>query len=121
MSAVVKKAVEEIREAIINSIGCAVAEGSLPLEPIPAFAIEIPADRSHGDYASNVAMVSAKAFHMAPRKIAEIITNNLHTDETYIEKCEIAGPGFINFFVKQDFYSDIVAAVSYTHLTLPTN
>ena len=111
MSAVVKKAVEEIREAIINSIGCAVAEGSLPLEPIPAFAIEIPADRSHGDYASNVAMVSAKAFHMAPRKIAEIITNNLHTDETYIEKCEIAGPGFINFFVKQDFYSDIVADV----------
>ena len=53
-------------------------------------------------------MVSARAFHAAPRKIAEAITNNLSLDGTYFDRFEIAGPGFINFFLSKQFYVDVL-------------
>lgn len=111
MSEVVKKATSEIREIIMNAAGQAVAAGEFPAESMPSFNVEVPADRTHGDFASNAAMVSAKAFRMAPRKIAETLLNNMNFDGRYIERCEIAGPGFMNFFVRPVFYADIVEDV----------
>ncbi|MBQ8922314.1 MAG: arginine--tRNA ligase [Oscillospiraceae bacterium] len=92
-------------------MGELVAEGIFPAEPLPAFTIEIPADRAHGDFAANVAMVSAKALHMAPRKIAETIAERLNLTGSYFDKVEIAGPGFMNFFLAQKWYSDVIANV----------
>ena len=101
----------EARSLILDALGRLVADGTFSAEPIPAFNIEIPADRAHGDFASNVAMVSAKALHMAPRKIAEAIQSALILDGSYFDKVEIAGPGFMNFYLGQRWYSEAVRAV----------
>ena len=87
----------------------AIAAGELPEGDGPSFVIEVPGDRTHGDLATNVAMVSAKAFRSAPRKIAEAIVAHLNLNGTYFEKVEIAGPGFLNFFLSPNYYGAIVA------------
>ena len=112
MSNIPEKSEKAIKSAVIEALGRAVAKGQLAAEPIPDFKIEIPADRKKGDYATNAAMVSAKAFHMAPVKIAEIIKENLDLSDTYASSAEIAGPGFINFRLSPVFYSDILADIS---------
>ena len=100
--------VNNLRTAIIDSMGRAIAQNQLPAVPVPDFAIEIPSDRSHGDLATNAAMVSAKAFKMPPRKIAEILTQNLELSGTNLARFEIAGPGFINFFYDNSFYTSVL-------------
>jgi arginyl-tRNA synthetase len=79
--------------------------------PLPAFNIEIPADKSNGDFATNAALCSAKALKMPPRKIAEMITEKLSFADLPFSKCEIAGPGFINFFLGDKWYSDTVSGI----------
>ena len=99
MSKLVQQATEQLRQRLVDAANAAMAAGALPQGDVPDFAIEVPADRTHGDYATNMAMVSAKTFRQAPRKIAEIITEHLDLSDTYLDRCEIAGPGFINFFL----------------------
>ena len=111
MSLIVNKVTDQINEMILEAMGKAVADGTLPAEPCPAFTIEQPADSSHGDFACNVAMVSARAFRKAPRAIAEAIVGHINTQDTYITKVEIAGPGFINFFTNEAYFSDILLDV----------
>ncbi len=106
-----EQSVFEIRNAILDALGQAVADGALPSEPIPEFKIEIPADRTHGDYAANVAMVSARAFRMAPRAIAEAIVSRLDLSATMAQSAEIAGAGFINFRLAPRFYAGILAEI----------
>lgn len=109
MSAIVKHTELQLKDAIVKAVTAAIAAGNLPEGEIPSFVIEVPGDRNHGDLATNVAMVSAKAFRSAPRKIAETIVAHLDLTGTYFEKAEIAGPGFLNFFLSPAYYSDIVA------------
>ncbi len=111
MSNLIKQASEEMREIILNAMGRLVADGKLPAEPIPAFNIEIPADTSHGDFATNAAMLCAKPFKMPPRKIADMICENLILDGSSFERAEAAGPGFINFFLGRRWFSNTVANV----------
>ena len=111
MSKLVEQSTANLRTLIIEAIGKAITAGQLPSEPIPDFTIEVPADRSHGDWATNVAMVSAKAFKLAPRKIAEAIASNISLNNSYFKSCEIAGPGFLNFFLNEQFYVDVVKEV----------
>ncbi len=68
--------------------------------------IEIPKDKSHGDFSINTAMKLTKLLKMPPRDIAKSLTDAFSFDGTYIEKCEIAGPGFINFYLKSDWLYD---------------
>lgn len=103
--------VTNLRTAIIDAMGRAMSENELPLTPTPSFTIETPSDRTHGDLASNVAMVSAKAFKLAPRKIAEIITKYIELEGTNLERCEIAGPGFINLFYSQSYYTSVIREI----------
>ena len=65
--------------------------------------IELPKEKKNGDFSANIAMKNAKQFGQPPRKIAEILVENLEIDNT-ISKCEIAGPGFINFYLDDTFY-----------------
>ncbi|MCD7722928.1 MAG: arginine--tRNA ligase [Clostridiales bacterium] len=108
MSQIVKNVELTLKEKITDALGRAVAAGSLSGEIIPAFSIEKPANRANGDYSSNVAMASAKAFKMPPRKIAECIAENIDLAGTYFERLEIAGGGFLNFFLSQKYYGDIL-------------
>ena len=92
----------------IESIIKLSANKAFSREDLPQFAIETPANREHGDFAVNAAMAWARELHAAPRAIAEKLIENADFSDTYIEKCEIAGPGFINFFLSDKFYADIV-------------
>lgn len=111
MSLLVKETQKDLRSRIIDALGRAVANGGLPAEPIPDFNIEKPANSANGDFSANVALAGAKAFKCAPGKIAESIINNLDLDGTLFEKAEIAGPGFLNFYLSQKYYSEIVKDV----------
>ncbi len=108
MSVIVKKAKEQIESVIKNAALKAMENGALCEAELPAFSVEVPANRDHGDYAVNAAMVWARAFRNAPRKIAEIITENADFGGTYIDRAEIAGPGFINLFLNDSYYADIL-------------
>lgn len=111
MSNLIKQASNQLNDIILSSLGALVANGIIPNEPISPFLIEIPNDKTHGDFASNVAMSSAKSFKMPPRKIAELILTEIVLEGSYFEKAEIAGPGFINFFLKRDWFSAVVENV----------
>ena len=108
MSQIVMKVTNNLRDLLNNSVKSAYHNGELIKDRVSNFLIEIPADRNHGDFATNIAMVSAKIFRLSPRKIAEIIVSNLNLDNTMFKKVEIAGPGFINFFLGESFYSSIL-------------
>ena len=77
MADCIREAADQLHELLMEGLGRMVAEEKVPAVPLPAFRVEIPADKSHGDFAANVAMVSAKAFRMAPRKIAELILESI--------------------------------------------
>ena len=111
MSKIVALAESQLKEAILSALGKAVAAAELPAESIPAFGVEIPGDRAHGDLSANAAMVSTRAFRLPPRKIAEIIEKHLVLEGTFFEKAEVAGPGFLNFFLSPAFYAAVVADV----------
>ena len=111
MSKIVKTTRESIKDIIVNAAKKSIAAGTLPEAELPDFNVEVPSDRAHGDFAVNAAMVWAKAFRSNPRKIAEALANNFVFDGTYIEKAEIAGPGFINLFLSDRYYAAIVSDV----------
>ena len=111
MSKVVAVAKNQIENIIYTAAKSVVADGVLPEAELTPFKIEIPQNRDHGDYAVNAAMVWSKAFRNAPRKIAELLTERFDFSNSYIKSCEIAGPGFINFFLADNYYADIVSDV----------
>lgn len=108
MSQLTKKAENQVRTIITDALTKAMDGGALPKAEIPQFLVEIPADTSHGDYASNVAMASARVFHKSPAEIAAKIIENSDLSGSFFEKTEAAGPGFLNFFLSPDFNSAVV-------------
>jgi len=95
---------EEIKQAVLKA-GLA-AEGE-----IPAVLLETPKDKSHGDYSTNMAMQLARIAKKAPRQIAEAIQENMDLSKGSVEKIDIAGPGFINFYMNNSYLTDLVPAV----------
>ncbi len=112
MSKTVDKAQNQIKQLVIGAIEKAQEKELLVRAEAPAFGVEVPADRTNGDFSTNAAMVGARAFRLPPRKIAEAICSNMCLEGTYFEKVEIAGPGFINFFLCDDYYSDILLEIN---------
>ena len=108
MSKLVKQTELELKEKIMDALGRAVADGVLDEAPLPAFIIEVPKERQNGDYSTNVAMAGAKAFHKEPRVIAQAIVDRLDLADTVFDRAEIAGPGFINFFLGNRFYAAVL-------------
>lgn len=104
---------EELRSIVSEAIQKAVEKGSLPTPPdgIPSFLIEQPADPTHGDFATNAAMAGARAFRKPPRAIAEAIIENLALEGTHFSHAEVAGPGFINFFVSDRWFADVLIRI----------
>ena len=108
---IIENAKNDVKEIVINALGRLVADEKIPPEPVPAFAVEIPNDKSHGDFSCNAALVSAKAFKKSPRDIAALIVDSAVLDGTVFEKIELAGPGFLNFFVGKSWFAGAVNAV----------
>ena len=111
MSKLVKQATNELHKLIVNALEKAIADGEIPEAEIPAFNIEVPANRDNGDYSSNIAFVCAKTFRRAPKMIADLVAKNIQLDGTYFDSCTVAGAGFINFTLSKDFYADILLDV----------
>lgn len=111
MSKIVKKTEIELKNIIEQAVKKAVSNGALPEAEMPQFNIEKPANKDNGDYSTNVAMAGARAFKKAPRIIAEAIVSCIDLDGTAFDRVEIAGPGFMNFFLSQQFYSNVLKDV----------
>lgn len=102
----------KIESTLKQELKTAIITASLAAETdIPEINLEKSKNKSHGDYAANIAMQLAKIAKKAPRQIAEDIVAHLDVEKANIEKVEIAGPGFINIFMKQDFLSDVIQTV----------
>ena len=111
MSKIVSKTEDTLRNIIENAIKSAIACGDLIEADIPDFIIEKPANKANGDFSSNAAMAGARAFKKAPRMIAEAIVSKIDLADTLFEKVEIAGPGFLNFYLSQRYYAEILKDV----------
>ena len=111
MSKTNRNVYENLRSKIEAAIREAMAQGALPEGELPSFVLEEPADRSHGDIATNVAMAGARTFRMAPAKAAAIILEHLDLENSFIEKYEIAGPGFINFFLSKNYFAAVLREI----------
>lgn len=111
MSKLVEKTNHILKNKLIGAVESTIASGDLPQAEIPQFIIEMPANKANGDYSSNIAMAGARAFKQAPRMIAEAIAKHIELEDTLFERLEIAGPGFLNFFLSQQYYSEIIKDV----------
>lgn len=100
---------EQLIQAINSSVKSAQESGMLPQGEMPAFVLEVPPKKDMGDFATNAAMQSARVFHRKPRDIAEAIINFLSAD--FIDHAVIAGPGFINFYLKESVLYDSFASI----------
>ena len=106
----VNNVIENLRTALIAGAENAKAKGKISYETLPAFVLEVPKDKSHGDFASNIALVLAKEAKMRPRDIASAISEEIAENEL-IAKIEIAGAGFLNFFLSNSWLYEVLPLV----------
>ncbi len=111
MSNMIQAARQQVSALTQGAYEKAAAAGLLPAGAEVKATVEIPKDTAHGDYASSFAMAGAKALHMAPRAIAQIIVDNLELEGSFFQKVEIAGPGFLNFTLGPRWYGEVLASV----------
>lgn len=111
MSKLVKETENILRQKLVDAVSAAIAAGELPDEETAEFIIEIPSNKANGDYSSNIAMACARCFKKAPRMIAQSIADHIDLRDTLFERVEIAGPGFLNFFLSGSYYSEILKDV----------
>lgn len=108
MSYLVKETQEKLREIIIAAVDKAIENGELAQGELPDFIIEKPNDKKNGDFSTNIAMAGARVYRKAPVMIAKSIVDNIDFSDTFIDRAEIAGPGFINFYFADEYYSHIL-------------
>ncbi len=107
----IENAKKQIDELLAGAYEKAAKQGLFPEGVSLSGKVDIPKDVKNGDYAANHALVGAKALHAAPKKIAETLAENLELEGSYFDRVEIAGPGFINFFLGKKWYGDVLRAV----------
>jgi arginyl-tRNA synthetase len=113
MTNLIEKISLDIRNVIENSISKAVSSGEIPPVELPEITVEIPREKEHGDFSTNIAMQIVKQVRKAPKIIADIIIKNLDLTDTYIKKVECAGAGFINFYLNDNWLYDTLKAVQH--------
>ncbi|ERL04622.1 arginine--tRNA ligase [Mitsuokella sp. oral taxon 131 str. W9106] len=103
----------EIKDMLAGAIEAAVKEaiaaGALPAAELPQVTLEVPPSKDLGDFATNFAMQSARVFHKSPRQIAEEIRSRIAGD--FLDHAEIAGPGFLNFYLKGTVLYDALRSI----------
>ncbi|MGM0875128.1 MAG: arginine--tRNA ligase [Bacillota bacterium] len=104
--------VEQVKERLKDEIKAAVIRAGLAEEAqIPDVLLEIPKEKAHGDYSTNMAMQLARVAKKAPRMIADELVANFDKEKGSIDKIEIAGPGFINFYMNNSYLTDLVPSI----------
>lgn len=104
--------VEQMKDVLKQEIKEAVMKAGLAAESeIPEVVLEVPKDKSHGDYSTNMAMQLARIAKKAPRNIAEEIVASFDKGKASIDKLDIAGPGFINFYMNNQYLTKLIPAV----------
>lgn len=101
----------QIASLVETALQTASAAQELVSSPLPSVIIGIPANTGHGDYSCNIAMQMAKGERKAPRQIAEIIIRHIGNGNGLLTKTEIAGPGFINFFVAPSAWQQLLLEI----------
>ena len=113
---------EILAGAIKKAALTAIEKGTVKEGELPEVLLEVPPQKEFGDFASNFAMQSARSLKCNPRIVAQAVIDNL--DCAYVDRAEIAGPGFINFYLKDNWLSDMFANIvkageNYGTLTAP--
>lgn len=102
-------ALERMKENLKQEIRQAVVEAGLaPLEEVPEVVLEVPKEKAHGDLATNMAMQLARIAKKNPRQIAEELVRRIHREKAFIKEIQIAGPGFINFFIDRSYLTEVL-------------
>ncbi len=99
---------QQIKDMILKGVATAFSD---KVSELKDFTVEIPQELSFGDFSTNAAMTNSKVIGKNPREIATALLETLDFSNTYFEKAQIAGPGFINFFLKEAYFKDIVTAI----------
>lgn len=107
----VKLAKDQIKETIEKAVNSCIEKGIFQLDRLPQIMIEKPREKAHGDFATNIAMELARKLKKNPRELAQNIVDNIDLATTLIEKVEVAGPGFINFFFKKEWLYRVVDVI----------
>ncbi|MDH7497005.1 MAG: arginine--tRNA ligase [Syntrophomonadaceae bacterium] len=107
----VKQIQDELKSRVEKACEQAREQGRLPYTELPSFVVEVPREKAHGDFAVNVAMLLARQARMAPARIAELIAGYLPCGDQLVKRVEIAGGGFINFFLEDDWLYLVPQAV----------
>ncbi|MGM7723595.1 arginine--tRNA ligase [Metabacillus sp. Hm71] len=104
--------VEQVKERLKEEIKASVIKAGLAeAAQIPDVLLEIPKEKAHGDYSTNMAMQLARVAKKAPRMIAEDIVANFDKEKGSIDKIEIAGPGFINFYMNNSYLTELIPTI----------
>ena len=101
----------QLAAVISAAFAAAAAEGLLPTAEAAPFVVEVPGDTANGDFAANAAMVNARTMRMAPQKLAALLTERFDFGSLPVERCEVAGPGFINFYMEQSWFASLTGEV----------
>lgn len=99
--------IEQVKQTLVEEIEASIKKAELAND-IPEIKIEIPKDVKNGDYSTNIAMILTKIAKRNPREIAQAIVDHLDASKAHVKKVDIAGPGFINFYLDNQYLTDII-------------
>ena len=112
MSDIVREIQVSLAHCLVWALRAAGEKGLIiKMDRVPDFSVEAPREKEHGDLATNLALLLAKPARMAPRRVAEILVQNLTRSLPWVEKIEIAGPGFINFYLQRDWVYQVIPSI----------
>lgn len=112
MTNIIENIRHQVRDIVEKALKKAILNGELPETEAGDITVETPKEKEHGEFSTNIAMQLVRQVRKSPRQIAEIIMKNMDFDATYIIRTECAGPGFINFFLKDEWLYDALGIVS---------
>jgi arginyl-tRNA synthetase len=111
MKSVLDKVKGQIFETVNNAVQKAKDDGKFDFDTLPEYVMEVPREKEHGDFATNIAMLLTRQVKMSPRQIAGIIQELMITKGTWIDRVEIAGPGFINFYLNSNWVYEVLSQI----------
>ncbi len=117
MSNYIQAAKDQVATLTLEACQKAVDAGVLPKMVEPCGKVEIPKEVSHGDYAYSFAMAAAKGMGMKPALIASAILEHMDLSGSYFDRAQIAGPGFLNFFLGEKWYGEVLSNIEAEGMT----
>ncbi len=99
--------IDQVKDTLVQEIKNSIQQAQI-VDTIPDIKIEIPKDSKNGDYSTNIAMVLTKLAKRNPREIAQLIVDHLDTEAAHVKSIDIAGPGFINFYLDPSYLNVVI-------------